>query len=80
MNTRVHNPHSRAPRLHVSLTVEEVQQLKAALDHLGSLPGPRGDFRGCFTGNMQSAFFDLLAGLNHALVTPLPKGIKGVAP
>lgn len=72
MKAHVHNPWTRSPRVHVSLSVEEATQL---LGYLRS----RDQGVPC-TPNQGDAFDQLRRTLEWTVAQAPPHGIKGVLP
>lgn len=83
MKHHIHNPWTRSPRVHVSMSVEEVHQLAAALAHVlntntRAVPTPEAL---SMDANQQCALRDLQRTLQDA-TTRLRhlSGIKGATP
>lgn len=79
MKAHVQNPWTRSPSLMVNMSVEEVQQLEAALEYLKELYIRNCDTHpgGLMNGNQQDALNQLRMLLEAKLGTDRPNGIKG---
>jgi hypothetical protein len=75
MKAHVQNPWTRSPQLFVHMTVEEVQQLVAALD--ACMPSAAGT---AMSDNAFAALTDLRHQLLWSLQRDRPHGIKDVEP
>jgi len=72
MKTHVQNPWTRSPQLFVHMSVEEAQQLKAALAWVPDAAVPNA--------NARAALSELRRNLDYAIDTERPHGIKGCMP
>lgn len=80
MKAHVQNPWTKRPSLMVSLSVEEVLQLEAALDAIKRHYIQVGSDRPKLDANEQDALNQLRVQLETCLSTALPRGLKGVVP
>ena len=83
MKAHVQNPWTRSPSLMVNVSVEEAQQLLAALELLARVYLTQPDHIApdhILTSNQRDAFEQMTNTLQHALNTARPHGIKGVLP
>jgi hypothetical protein len=74
MKHHVQNPWTKSPSIMLNLSVEETQQLVAALRNAGFTAGED------FDRNQADAYRQLLRTLENALSTDRPHGIKNVLP